>query len=274
MTDFKLDQMQAQAILDMALRRLASLERQKILDELAEVRKNIAYLEDLLANPKKILELVKTETAELKEKYGDDRRTEISLEGEVQFRDEDLIPHQSMVVTVSNRGFVKRVASQLYSLQHRGGKGIIGMATREDDAVKLLTVADTHDALLFFTNRGKVFRLKCYEIPAATTRAAKGMAAINLFPIAEGERIADVLAIDSVPGNYLVFITTGGQIKKTSLDHFGNVALQRPHRRERAPEGRAAFRAIGYGPGRRADGHPEGPGDPLPRFAGARQPAC
>jgi len=223
MTEFKLDQVQAQAILDMALRRLASLERQKILDELAEVGKTIAYLEDLLANPPKILELVRTETLEVKEKYGDDRRTEISLEGAVDYRAEDLIPHQSMVVTVSNRGFVKRVASQLYSLQHRGGKGIIGMATREDDAVKLLTVADTHDALLFFTNRGKAFRLKCYEIPAATTRAAKGMAAINLFPIAEGERIADVLAVDSVPGNFLVFITTGGQIKKTSLEHFGNV---------------------------------------------------
>ncbi len=222
-TEFKLDQVQAQAILDMALRRLASLERQKILDELAEVNKTIAYLEDLLANPQKILQLVKTETADLKKKYGDDRRTEISLEGAVDYRAEDLIPHQSMVVTVSNRGFVKRVASQLYSLQHRGGKGIIGMATREDDAVKLLTIADTHDSLLFFTNRGKVFRLKCYEIPAATTRAAKGMAAINLFPISEGERIADVLAVDTVPGNFLVFITTGGQIKKTSLDHFGNV---------------------------------------------------
>jgi DNA gyrase subunit A len=224
MTEFSLSQIQAQAILDMPLRRLASLERQKILDELAEVNKNIAYLEGLLADPKKILALVKDESKELKNKFGDERRTEISLQGEVDFRDEDLIPHQSMVVTVSNRGFVKRVASQLYTLQHRGGKGIMGMATREDDAVKLLTVADTHDNLLFFTNRGRAFRLRCWDIPAAATRAAKGLAAINLFPIAEGERIADVMSVKpTMAGRALLLVTERGEIKKTALDNFANV---------------------------------------------------
>jgi DNA gyrase subunit A len=224
MTEFSLSQLQAQAILDMPLRRLAGLERQKILDELAEVQKNIAYLEGLLADPKKILALVKDETKELKQKFGDDRRTDISLQGEVDYREEDLIPHQSMVVTVSNRGFVKRVPAQLYTLQHRGGKGITGMPTREDDAVKLLTVADTHDGLLFFTNRGKAFRLRCWEITAATTRAAKGIAAINLFPIAEGEHIADVIAVTpALAGRALLMVTERGEIKKTALDNFANV---------------------------------------------------
>ncbi len=224
MTEFSLSQIQAQAILDMQLRRLAHLERQKILDELAEVQKTIAYLESLLADPKKILALVKQEAIELKEKFGDERRTEISLQGEVDFREEDLIPHQSMVVTVSNRGFVKRVPAQLYTLQHRGGKGIIGMATREDDAVKLLTLADTHDSLLFFTNRGKAFKLRCWEIAAATTRTAKGIAAINIFPIAEGERIADVMAVTpAMVGRALLMVTERGEIKKTALDNFANV---------------------------------------------------
>ena len=224
MTEFSLSQVQAQAILDMPLRRLASLERQKILDELDEVHKNIAYLEGLLADPKKILGLVKDEAKALKDKFGDDRRTEISLQGEVDFREEDLIPHQSMVVTISNRGFVKRVPAQLFTPQHRGGKGIIGVTTREDDAVKLLTVADTHDSLLFFTNRGKVFRLRCWQIPAATTRAAKGIAAINVFPIAEGERIADVMSVaPSMSGQALLMVTEHGEIKKTALDNFANV---------------------------------------------------
>jgi DNA gyrase subunit A len=224
MTEFNLSQIQAQAILDMQLRRLAHLERQKILDELAEVHKTIAYLESLLADPKKILALVKEEAVELKKKFGDERRTEISLQGEVDFREEDLIPHQSMVVTVSNRGFVKRVPAQLYTLQHRGGKGIIGMATREDDAVKLLTLADTHDSLLFFTNRGKAFKLRCWEITAATTRTAKGIAAINIFPIAEGERIADVMAVTpAMAGRALLMVTDRGEIKKTALDNFANV---------------------------------------------------
>ena len=224
MDEFGLSQLQAQAILDMQLRRLANLERQKVFDEYTEVLKNINYLEELLANPRRVLLLVKDEVKELKSKYGDRRRTEISAQGEVEFHDEDLIPHQRVVVTLSNRGFVKRVPAQLYTPQHRGGKGIKGMETREDDAVRLLVVADTHDNLLFFTNRGKVFRLRCYEIAAGSSRTAKGMAVINLFPIADGERITDVVAVtEFVPGTYLLMATRRGVIKKTTLDKFASV---------------------------------------------------
>jgi len=221
MTDFNLTQVQAQAILDMQLRRLANLERRKILEEYAEVLKNISYLEDLLANPRRMLVLIQGEVKELKAKFGDSRRTEISEQGEVKFDEEDLIPHQRVVVTLSTRGFVKRVPSQLYTLQHRGGKGIMGMVTRENDAMRLLVVADTHDSLLFFTNRGKVFRLKCYEIPAGSSRTSKGLAVINLFPIAEGERVTDVVAVtDFTPDTYLLMATRSGEVKKTSSDQF------------------------------------------------------
>ncbi|MFC1978134.1 DNA gyrase C-terminal beta-propeller domain-containing protein, partial [Chloroflexota bacterium] len=224
MTDFSLSQVQAQAILDMQLRRLANLERRRILDEYTEVLKTISYLEELLANPRRVLLLIRDEVKELKSKYGDPRRTEISAQGEVEFREEDLIPHERVVVTLSNRGFVKRVPSQLYTLQHRGGKGITAFPTRDNDAVRLLAVADTHDSLLFFTNRGKVFRLKCYEIPAGSSRTAKGLAVINLFPIAEGERVTDVVAVtDFSTVTYLLMATRSGEVKKTASEKFGVV---------------------------------------------------
>jgi len=221
MTEFSLSQAQAQAILDMQLRRLANLEQRRIFDEYTEVLKNIAYLEDLLSNPRRVLLLIRDEVKELKSKYGDPRRTEISEQGEVEFHEEDLIPHQKVVVTLSNRGFVKRVPSQLYTPQHRGGKGITAFPTRDNDAVRLLVVADTHDSLLFFTNRGKVFRLKCYEIPAGSSRTAKGLAVINLFPIAEGERVTDVVAVtDFSDDTYLLMATRQGEIKKTASNRF------------------------------------------------------
>ncbi|TET66216.1 MAG: DNA gyrase subunit A [Dehalococcoidia bacterium] len=224
MADFGLSQIQAQAILDMQLRRLANLERRKILDEYAEVLKTISYLEDLLANPRRMLLLIKEEVTNLKSKYGDPRRTEIVEHGEVQFREEDLIPHQRMVVTLSNRGYVKRVPARLYTPQHRGGKGIIGMVTREGDPVRLLTVADTHDILYFFTNRGKVFSLKCHELPADSSRVAKGTAVVNLFPVIEGERVTAMVAVtDFVPDTYMLMATTRGEIKKTAVDKFAAV---------------------------------------------------
>ncbi len=224
MAGFSLSQLQAQAILDMQLRRLANLERQKILDEYAEVLKQIAYLEELLANPRRVMALIKEESVNLKTKFGDDRRTEISAQGEVEFHEEDLIPHARVVVTLSTRGFVKRVPSQLYSLQHRGGKGIVGMVTRDDDAVRLLTVADTHDNLLFFTNRGRVFRLKCFEIPESTSRLSKGMAVINLFPIAETEKVTDIVAVTNFTADTSLLLATGrGEIKKTASEKFAVV---------------------------------------------------
>ena len=224
MTDFGLSQAQAQAILDMQLRRLANLERRKIIDEYTEVVKNIAYLEDLLANPRRKLLLIKEEMEELKSKYSDPRRTEISGDGVAEFNEEDLIPHERVAVTLSNRGFIKRVSSQVYKPQHRGGKGIIGMVTREVDAVMLLAVADTHDNLLFFTNRGRVFHLKCYEIPADSTRTAKGTAVINLFPVADREKVTAMVTVtDFKPDAYLLMATSHGEIKKTALDKFAAV---------------------------------------------------
>ncbi|MFC2012436.1 DNA gyrase subunit A [Chloroflexota bacterium] len=221
MTDFGLTQIQAQAILDMQLRRLANLERQKVFDEYAEVLKNISYLEDLLANPRRVLLLIREEVETLKSKFGDPRRTEISVQEEVEFNEEDLIPHQRVVVTLSNRGFVKRVPSQLYTLQHRGGKGITAFPTRENDATRLLVVADTHDSLLFFTNKGRVFRLKCYEIPAGSSRTAKGLAVINLIPVTEEERVTDIIAVtDFKPDSFVMLATRSGEIKKTSSDQF------------------------------------------------------
>ena len=220
---FALSEAQAQAILDMQLRRLANLERQKILDEYAEVIKTIGYLEDLLANPKKILGIVKDETIQLRDKFGDERRTEISDEGITDFRVEDLIPHQKVAVTLSNRGFVKRVPVKAFTPQHRGGKGIIGHVTREEDAVRILTVADTHDNILFFTNKGRVFSLKCYELPDAS-RTGKGTAVINLFPVTEGERVTAMVDVSNFPPeHHLVMITAKGEIKKTRAENFASV---------------------------------------------------
>ncbi len=221
MTRFGLSQLQAQAILDMQLRRLAGLERQKIQDEYAEVVKTIAYLEDLLANPRRILALIKQEVTDLKSKYGDKRRTEIVEQGALEFTEEDLIPHERVVVTLSGRGFIKRIPSRHYALQHRGGKGIIGQVTREEDAVMLMAVADTHDDLFFFTDRGKVFYLKCHEIPAGSTRTSKGLAIINLLSITEGERVTAMVATTGLmPGTYMVMATKMGEIKKTAVDKF------------------------------------------------------
>jgi DNA gyrase subunit A len=218
---FELSEKQAQAILDMQLRRLANLERQKIQDEYAEVVKTIAYLEDLLANPRRILILIEEEVNELKSKYGDKRRTDILEQGVLDFTEEDLIPHERVAVTLSSRGFIKRIPSKTYPAQHRGGVGRIGQITREEDAVMLLTVADTHDDLFFFTDRGKVFYLKCHEIPAGSTRTSKGLAIINLLSIAEGERVtAMVTTTGLMPGTYMVMATKLGEVKKTAVDRF------------------------------------------------------
>jgi len=224
MAGFGLSQAQAQAILDMQLRRLANLERRKIVDEYAEVVRTIAYLEDLLANPRRILVLIKEEVGELKSKYSNPRRTEISEEEAVDFHEEDLIPHQRVVVTLSNRGFVKRVPSRSYKPQHRGGRGIIGMVVREKDAVRLLVVADNHDNMLFFTNRGKVFCIKCYEIPADSSRVAKGTAVINLFPVTGDEKVTAMVAVaDFTSHTYLLMATGRGEIKKTVVGSFASV---------------------------------------------------
>jgi len=224
MAGFGLTQIQAQAILDMQLRRLANLERKKILDEYAEVIKTIAYLRDLLANPRRMLLLIKEEVDDIKSKNGDSRRTAIVEQGALEFTEEDLIPHQRVVVTLSERGFIKREPSRTYTLQNRGGRGKKGQTVREADYVRLLTVADTHDDLYFFTNRGKVFYLKCHEIPAGSSRTAKGIAVINLFSVAENERVTAMIAVTGFMSDaYLVMATSQGEVKRTAVGKFASV---------------------------------------------------
>lgn len=224
MEEFSLTRIQAQAILDMQLKRLSKLEVSKVMEEYAELLKKISYLEDLLANKKSILGIVKTETEEVRDSYGDERRTEIMEQGIIEFSEEDLIPHQDMVVTLSKRGFIKRVPSQIYRVQHRGGKGVIGMVTREEDAVRLLAFADTHDTLLFFTSKGKIFSTKCYELPEDRSRVGKGMAAVNVFPIAQDERITAMVALKEFKHeHYMLMATAKGEIKKVALDEFSAI---------------------------------------------------
>jgi DNA gyrase subunit A len=224
MQTFSLSRAQADAILEMPLRRLAALERKKILDELAEILKTISYLEDLLAKASRVLAVARQEIIDLKDKYADERRTQINKEGPRDFKEEDLIPHQEMAVTITSRGFIKRVPSKVFRTQHRGGKGIIGMTTREEDAVRLLAVADTHDYLLLCSNRGRIFSIKCYEVPPDTSRVGKGMAVVNFFAIPPDEKITDMVVVkEFVPDTFLLMVTKKGEIKKTSLDHFVNV---------------------------------------------------
>ncbi len=224
MQKFSLSQEQAQAILDMQLRRLASLERKKILDEYAEVVKNIAYLEDLLANPRKVLYLIKDEIGQVKQKYGDKRRTEISMSEAEIFRDEDLIPHQKVVVSISNKGYVKRVPVDIYKSQRRGGRGIIGHVIRETDGVRHLLVADTHDDILFFTNRGKVYRLKVFDLPADSSRTAKGISLANVIQIDLKEQVTAVVPVTNFEADlFMILATAKGEVKKTPLNNFASV---------------------------------------------------
>jgi len=224
MAAFTLSQIQAQAILDMPLRRLAKLEQDKITEEYAAVIKNISYLEDLLANPRKVLSLIAQDAEELKSKYGDSRRTVVEAEEIEEFRTEDLVPHEAMVVTLTNKGFIKRIPATTYRLQHRGGKGVMGMVTRGGDTVNHILVADTHDNLLFFTSTGKVYRLKCHEVPEDSSRIAKGTALVNLLPIDLEDEVTVLLAIASFPSDkFLLMATKGGVIKKTTLDKFASI---------------------------------------------------
>jgi DNA gyrase subunit A len=222
MTSFDLTQAQAQAILDMQLRRLAALERKKITEEYTEVLKTIAYLEDLLANPRKVLFLIRQDISELKEKYGDPRRTEIFEEEPTEFKEADLVAHRRVLLTLTNRGYIKRMPSESYRVQTRGGRGVTG--TRETEGVHRLRTADTHDTLLFFTDRGRVFSLKCYKIPEDTSRIAKGTPLVKLLSLDDREQVTEILPISSFePDSFVVMATRSGQIKKTALDKFSSV---------------------------------------------------
>jgi DNA gyrase subunit A len=225
MTKFELSELQAQAILDMRLARLAALERKKIEDEYLEVIQLIAELEDILANPARVLAIIKDELTELKRKYAGERRTRVADDASREMTDEDLIADEDVVITISGRGYIKRQPVATYRRQHRGGKGIIGHVTREEDAVEHLLVANTHDWALFFTNRGRVFSAKVHMIPDAS-RQAKGIPIINLpgVQVEAGEvPMATIVLPDFEPGHYLVMATRRGMIKKTPLEQFERV---------------------------------------------------
>lgn len=221
--NFSLSEVQAQAILDMQLRRLAALERKKIEDEYGEVIKLIAELEDILANPRKVLHLIQEDLKRLKTEYGDARRTRIIPDVDGEVSDEDLIPDIRVLITLTDRGYIKRLPSDVYRTQRRGGRGIKGMTTREQDVVRHMLTCSTMDDLLFFTDRGKVYQLKAHEVPDAG-RTAKGLPLVNLISLEPGETVTSMLAVpDFDDGEYLVMATQRGKIKRTLLKEYSQV---------------------------------------------------
>ncbi len=210
---------QTTAILEMKLRRLTGLERDKIQEELDGLRRAIAYYEDLLAHEEKILGVIKEEMREIARKYGDKRRTEIRA-AEKTLNVEDLIADEEMVVTITHTGYVKRIPVAAYRAQKRGGKGVTGVNLKEDDVIDEMFIASTHEYVLFFTNRGKVYRLKVHELPVGT-RQARGTAIVNLLPFEDGEKIASVISCREFPADeYLLFATKAGMVKKTVMSAY------------------------------------------------------
>lgn len=224
MERFKLSQIQAEAILAMQLRRLAGLERKKIEDELAELRKLIKQLEEVLADNNKIMAIIKDELLEMKQLYADERRTQIIAQDLGKFSDEELIPDEQVVVTITTENYIKRTLVSDYRKQHRGGKGKRAMTTKEEDVIDQLVTASTHDWLLLFTNKGRVFRLKVYEVPAAGLNA-KGVAAVNLVQMQPEEHVTSMVKIDkNHDGQGFMFMTTThGVVKKTSVADYNNI---------------------------------------------------
>ena len=222
MTSFKLSEKQAQAILDLRLQRLTGLEREKIEEEYQEVLKTIEAYKEILADEKKILGIVKKELTEVKNKYGDARRTRLTIDtSEIDV--EDLIAEEDVVITLTHGGYIKRIPLDTYRRQNRGGKGIRGMGTKEKDFVENLLITTTHHTILFFTNRGRVYHLKAYEI-AEASRAAKGTAIVNLLQLESDENITAVIQVKGFkPGAYLFMATKKGIVKKTSLEEFQNL---------------------------------------------------
>jgi DNA gyrase subunit A len=222
MRNFSLSERQSQAILDMQLRRLAALERKKIEDEYREVIKLIAELEDILANPRRVLQLIKTDLAHLKEKYGDERRTRIIPDVTGEVSDEDLIPDIRVLITFTDRGYIKRQAADTYRTQRRGGRGIKGMVTREQDIVRHMLGCGSLDNLMFFTDKGKVYVLKAHEVPDSS-RTAKGLPLVNLISLEPGEQVTSMLAVPDFDGEFLVMATHKGKIKRTQLREYSQV---------------------------------------------------
>ncbi len=228
MSKFKLSEIQALAILDMQLKRLAALERQKIEEELAMVREEIAYLEDLLAHPEKILLVAKNELLKLKERFAEPRRTRVFKQKIGEFSEEDLIANEPTIVTITVGGYVKRQDIGSFRTQRRGGKGISGITTKEEDTVAQLMAAQTHDFLLFFTDRGRVFQLKVWELPESS-RTAKGVAIVNLLDLQAEEKVLSILKIQKASkdsgekAKYVILATKNGVIKKSEIAAYENI---------------------------------------------------
>ena len=220
---FKLSELQAQAILDMQLRRLAALERWKIEEEHKQVAEQIASLEDLLAHPKKILALIQTDLKELAEKYGDDRRTRIASDAKEELTEEDLVQDEAVLISLTERGYIKRVASAAFRLQGRGGRGVMGHTTKEEDEVVMLIPARSLDSMLFFSDKGKVYSEKVYQIPDAD-RAAKGIPLVNVLSLDADERVTAAIAVSDFSAHgYCVLATARGKVKRVDMEEFASV---------------------------------------------------
>ncbi|MEW6003261.1 MAG: DNA gyrase C-terminal beta-propeller domain-containing protein, partial [Nitrospirota bacterium] len=220
MKNYPLSEIQAQAILDMKLQRLTGLEREKIIKEFTDTLKEIERLGTILGSDALVSQIIKEELLTIKNKYADERRTEISTETK-EITIEDLITDEEMVITLSHQGYIKRNPLSAYRSQRRGGKGLIGMETKEEDFVEELFIGATHDYMLFFSNLGRLYWLKAYQIPEAG-RAAKGKALVNLLALAEGERITTALPVRNFKEGYLVMFTKNGLVKKTALEQYSN----------------------------------------------------
>lgn len=223
MSKFALDVIQCEAILEMKLRRLTGLEKDKIENELKDLLQRIEELKSILASEQKVLDIIKQELIEIKNKYADDRRTNIDMTAIDYIEDESLIPVEDIIITLTNNGYIKRVNSENYKSQNRGGVGIKGMATNEEDFVKNMISMTTHDYILFFTNKGKVYRMKGYEVPLYN-RQSKGLPIINLIPIDKDEIVTAMISISNQGENrYMVFCTQNGLIKRTDISEFDNI---------------------------------------------------
>lgn len=223
MARFGLSQVQAEAILNMQLRQLTSLERDKIENEYRDLLKQAAYLEDILSDPQRVLEIIKDEVKTLKEKYADPRRTRIIPMEAEEIGEEDIIPEEETIITITRDGYIKRVPVDTFQVQRRGGRGKKGTATKEDDDVMQIFVATTHDYVLCFTDKGRVYKLKAYEIPQ-TSRQAMGTAIINLIQLEPGEKVAVTLPVKDVDGEgYIIMATRQGEVKRTALSDFQNL---------------------------------------------------
>jgi DNA gyrase subunit A len=225
MERFKLSEIQATAILDMQLRRLAALERLKIEEEYKMIKETIDYLEDLLAHPAKMLKIITEELNKIKEKFGNPRLTRVYKSKVDEFSEEDLIPNEETIITITRTGYIKRLPRTTFKTQSRGGKGVIGMQTKAEDEVYMMTAAQTHDNILFFSDRGKVYQIKAWDIPEVS-RQSKGQAVVNLINIEQGERITSILAYGKLAGEtakYIFMSTSKGVVKKTKIEEYEKI---------------------------------------------------